>query len=385
MTVPAFLTERAELARLDAHFVRVLRDLHAHPPPRLGRAARRARAAHLERLDAYRRRAEFPKNRRFPGRMLPHFIDEGGIRCAMAHLMDATGAATRDFVQHVARSANYARIRDLAGVPELVAWLDANGLTVEEAARIQPTYCGTPANACVCATAIYNGMLKGTPSTLADGGTGLSVSAIFGPVKNVSVNDVVPLLGAGGLGPTDTVYALWIPSTGPATVRFVASAGSTTVPIPLSACSASEISSVPGPLPVPTLDQAMSAATLAACEQVLAQYDAKWGQIQGGPECFGSGGTGGSAGGTGAGGNGTGGTGGATAGAGGSSAGTGGSSSSSGGSGGAREDSSDGCSCSVLGHTEAGAEAAIAITAAAILLHGARRRARWSARASRAA
>lgn len=93
------------------------------------------------------RRAEFPKNRRFPGRMLPHFIDEGGVRCAMAHLMDATGAATRDFVQHVARSANYARIPELAGVPALVAWLDANGLTLAEAARIQPTYCGTPANA----------------------------------------------------------------------------------------------------------------------------------------------------------------------------------------------------------------------------------------------
>lgn len=369
MTVPAFLTERAELARLDAHFVRVLRELHAHPPPRLGRAARRARAAHLERLDAYRRRAEFPKNRRFPGRMLPHFIDEGGVRCAMAHLMDATGAATRDFVQHVARSANYARIRDLACVPELVAWLDANGLTLEEAARIQPTYCGTPANACVCATAIYNGVLKGTPSALADGGAGLSVSAIFGPVKNVSVNDVVPLLGAGGLGPTDTVYARWIPGTGPATVQFVASAGATSVPIPLSACSASQISSVPGPLPVQTLDQAMSAATLAACEQVLAEYDAKWGQIQGGPGCFGSGGAGGG-GGAGMGGTAAGAGGGATAGSGGSSAGSTGATNL------PREPSEDACSCRILGHTEAGAEAAMAITAAAILVHGARRRAR---------
>ncbi|MBK8996937.1 MAG: hypothetical protein IPM35_14475 [Myxococcales bacterium] len=45
MTGAVFLTERAELARLDAHFVRVLRDLHAHPPPRLATGGATAGAA----------------------------------------------------------------------------------------------------------------------------------------------------------------------------------------------------------------------------------------------------------------------------------------------------------------------------------------------------
>lgn len=78
-----------ELARLNTHFVRVLRSLEESPPPRLSRAQRRARSTHLGRLEQYRRHARFPKNRRFPGKYLPHFIDDAGTRCAMGHLIEA--------------------------------------------------------------------------------------------------------------------------------------------------------------------------------------------------------------------------------------------------------------------------------------------------------
>ena len=358
---PVFLSAPAEVARLDAHFVRVLGELSAQTPPRLGPSQRRARARHIERLDAYRRRAEFPKNRRFPGRLLPHFIDEGGVRCAMAHLMEGTSARARELVHHVARTANYARIRDLAAVPELVAWLDENGLTLGEAARIQPSYCGTPADLCVCPTAIVSGMLKGTPAALGDGGAGLAVSAVFGPVTDVKVNDVVPLVDPAGLGPSDTVYARWNSGAGEALVWFVAAPDGATVAIPVSVCSFSRIVSIPGSLPTPTLDQALSSATLDACEQVLAQYDAKWGEVQGGSECFGLGGS--NSGGTSSGGTSSGGSSGGT-----SSGGTGGA-------GTTGDDSADGCGCVAVGHGAGGAEATIAISAA-LILHGARRRRR---------
>ena len=99
-------------------------------------------------LDAYRRRRVFAKNRDFPGRLVPHFVDAAGTRCAMGHLIEASGG--RDLVQYVARERNYARVRELRSVPELGAWLDANGISLDEAAQIQPSYCATVAANCLC-------------------------------------------------------------------------------------------------------------------------------------------------------------------------------------------------------------------------------------------
>jgi len=70
------------------------------------------------------------------------FVDEHGTRCAMAYLIERSGEPT--LVSRIARTRNLARIRDLAGDPELVAWLDRNGITIAEAARIQPAYDGEP-------------------------------------------------------------------------------------------------------------------------------------------------------------------------------------------------------------------------------------------------
>ncbi|HYM79865.1 MAG TPA: hypothetical protein VEY91_00470 [Candidatus Limnocylindria bacterium] len=55
-------------------------------------------------------------------------------------MIERSGEAA--LVARIARSRNLARIRDLAGEKALVAWLDGNGLTLAEAARIQPAYEG---------------------------------------------------------------------------------------------------------------------------------------------------------------------------------------------------------------------------------------------------
>jgi hypothetical protein len=60
----------------------------------------------------------------------------------MAYLIDRSGR--RDIVDKVAASRNNAYIRELADDPALVAWLDSSGLSVAEAARIQPAYNGDP-------------------------------------------------------------------------------------------------------------------------------------------------------------------------------------------------------------------------------------------------
>ncbi len=211
-------------------------------------------------------------------------------------------------MQQVARERNYARIRELANVPALLAWLEANGLSVDEAAMIQPEYCGTPANNCVCGDAFASGLIQGT---LGDGGASLVVVAVYGPVPGVKVGDEVPFVDSANVaGPTDIVFASWS-GNGNAYPKFVApgqspDGGAPSVVVPESVCWFPQVAVIPGPLPIDIVTQALSAPTAAACEQVLAQYDAQWGEMQGGPECFsgtgGSGGVGGTGGSGGAGG-----------------------------------------------------------------------------------
>jgi len=81
----------------------------------------------------------FPKNDKF-NVPRPFFRDSQGTLCAMAYLIERSGRS--DIVDNVATTRNNAYIRDLADDPGLIAWLDSVGLTVAEAARIQPSYGG---------------------------------------------------------------------------------------------------------------------------------------------------------------------------------------------------------------------------------------------------
>jgi hypothetical protein len=120
-----------------AHLERVERELREAPMPGLSPAQRERRAAALDALHSYLEAERFPTNRVQPTRT-PIFIDEDGARCAMAALIESTGQ--RALVARVAREHNLAHIKELAQDAELVAWLDENGLTVDEAAHIQPSY-----------------------------------------------------------------------------------------------------------------------------------------------------------------------------------------------------------------------------------------------------
>ncbi|HEX9610952.1 MAG TPA: hypothetical protein VF978_03620 [Gemmatimonadales bacterium] len=136
----------AERNRLRAHFAEVAAELVARDVSDLLPAQRAARARHIERLQAYARAGVFPHNTDFPGQRVPYFIDRVGTRCAMAYLIEQSGHG--DYVHRVAVKTNNAFIANIARDPELAAplirWLDENGLTVEEAARIQPAYDGRP-------------------------------------------------------------------------------------------------------------------------------------------------------------------------------------------------------------------------------------------------
>jgi hypothetical protein len=135
-----------EVARLRAHFAQVDRELMARDVSHLTADQRRARAVHITRLRAYAAAGVFPKNSHHPGAYVPYFVDDRGTRCAMGFLIEASGAD--DFVARVRARLNYSYIADIARDrelgPPLHAWLEANGLSLEEAARIQPGYPGNP-------------------------------------------------------------------------------------------------------------------------------------------------------------------------------------------------------------------------------------------------
>ena len=111
----------------------------------------------LDELGRYRRRGRFPLNQAFRTRAVPEFVDSHGSRCAVAHLLEISGQA--ELVRHIASTDNNARVRKLARLPELRAWLVAAGLSLDEAARIQPEYCFvSQAQSCFCGEGAGSGL-----------------------------------------------------------------------------------------------------------------------------------------------------------------------------------------------------------------------------------
>lgn len=130
-----------EVARIRRHLVGAETLIRSRDLSALTAAQRGARERRVAELRSYRLRGVFPHNHGLRDFRTPVFVDEHGTRCAMAYLIDQSGE--RALVSRIARNRNLARIRDLTGDPSLVAWLERNGLTLAEAARIQPAYDGS--------------------------------------------------------------------------------------------------------------------------------------------------------------------------------------------------------------------------------------------------
>lgn len=132
------LDGRREVARLRSHFDSVDVELRHSHALQLTPAQRTARVTLIGWLRDYREAGRFPRNDRFPSHAMPFFRDSRGVLCAMAYLIDRSGRG--DLVDRVAMTRNNAFIPELAGDRDLRDWLDSAGLSVMEAARIQPQY-----------------------------------------------------------------------------------------------------------------------------------------------------------------------------------------------------------------------------------------------------
>jgi hypothetical protein len=99
-----------------------------------------ARETQVKRLAQYRERGVFPRNHHALGALpTPIFRDKDGTLCAMGYLVWESGQHV--IVNDVAQGRNLGYLHEIATDARLTEWLAENGLTLEEAARIQPTYC----------------------------------------------------------------------------------------------------------------------------------------------------------------------------------------------------------------------------------------------------
>lgn len=270
---PVFLSPEAEIRRLDKHFRRVLRELHRASTAGLGPAQRRARARHVEELDRYRRAKSFPKNRALPGMMVPIFVDDEGTHCAMGHLIARAGGV--DMVKHIKETLNYATIAQMAHVDrldvrdELLAWLEANGLTAEEAAMIQPSYCDAPAT-CIC----YDQTSTIVEGDVVSSDTSVMVTAVHGADQGVMVGETIMLTMGGKAKVGDHVLVSYSPSS--ALVNWVVPPTSELI---VGQCNFYGVP--PGPLPANVWIDAVIAGSTEACFAVLEKENPGWTKFSG--------------------------------------------------------------------------------------------------------
>jgi MORN repeat variant len=127
-----------EHTRMHDHLVYVRDLLASRPATRPELASRRAEL--LGYLGDYIAAGITPKNTYVPWRS-PVFIDASGNICAVGYLIERS--VGRALPERIAREHRLAFLEDIAAaMPDVRAWVDASGFTLDELASIQPGYEG---------------------------------------------------------------------------------------------------------------------------------------------------------------------------------------------------------------------------------------------------
>jgi hypothetical protein len=96
-----------------------------------------SRRLQIARLVAYRNHGQFPLNEGHASGAIPIFVDAHDTACAVGHLMRQSGLGRE--VGGIREASNLIYVPDAEDGP-LVAWTLTSGITLEEAALIQPAY-----------------------------------------------------------------------------------------------------------------------------------------------------------------------------------------------------------------------------------------------------
>jgi hypothetical protein len=127
-----------EKLRMHEHFVAVRARLAAGKATRPELEATRQKI--LTYLDEYIAKGTTPDNTHLPWRT-PVFIDDHHTICAVGYLIEQS--AGRPLAEKIAQQHRYDFIEDIAtDMPEVRAWVEASGFTLDELGQIQPGYPG---------------------------------------------------------------------------------------------------------------------------------------------------------------------------------------------------------------------------------------------------
>jgi hypothetical protein len=261
-----------EQARVRDHLVGAERSARWRRP-RLEPLTALCRTLLLDELSRYRRLGRFPRNVARGTQPMPQFIDQRGTRCAVAHLMEVSGQG--ELVRHIAKTDNNARLRRLARLPELRAWLSASGLSLDEAARIQPEYCFlSEAEACFCQSGGLTNLALGTVVALEPASVQVRVDRVEGESLGFNVGDRAPLeLGSGELGQQVLFTRMLAEDTSVQRVAYDLVVDDGAVRCPLNPETANR------PVTVDTVFEALLAER-SSCIEVFASDDSAWNRSQ---------------------------------------------------------------------------------------------------------
>jgi len=121
---------------MHAHFVHVRGWLGSRDATKPELASRRKEI--LGYFDEYIAKGTTPQNVHVPWRT-PVFIDDRGTICAVGYLIERS--ASRTLAEKIAKDHRYNVLEDIAAaMPEVRAWVESSGLTLEELASVQPGY-----------------------------------------------------------------------------------------------------------------------------------------------------------------------------------------------------------------------------------------------------
>jgi len=264
-----------EVARVHAHLAGAESGARVRTPQlALDPARRLVRALLLDELARYRRARRYPQNHDFRGHVAPVFIDAHGTRCAVAHLLEIGGEG--ELVQEIAKKRNFARVRELANERRLLAFLEAAGLTVEEAARIQPSYCfKTPAYECFCRDFHPTAVMEGTVvAPIGREHATVHLERIHGNPGPFSEGEELSAYNHAGAEPGTPVLLMPTAPADGAAPELVAewnvAGGSVTVRCAYQSDTSSH------PLPTSVAIDALLAKDEAQCEAKLGSYDDYW-------------------------------------------------------------------------------------------------------------
>ncbi len=280
--------------RLSAHFVRAESIARSRDDADLDPLRRVVRALLLDELALYRDERRFPRNPDFTDRT-PFFVDGSGTRCAVAHLLEFSGEGA--LVASITADRNNALIEQLAEDPRLLAWLDAVGITVEEAAIIQPSYdlylsscvCGGPYSMRSYRTPAYGALEVSVAEPVVVGTASMRVDRVHGDGMGRHVGDTFPIHGVYGPGTAVGTRAIVpvAPAAHAGSDGGAADAGALASPWPINVdangvrvCREWWSGSV---APSVTSQQIVAALLSSDCHRTMVGYDARFAYHMGDP------------------------------------------------------------------------------------------------------